>query len=137
MKKLSFVIIAAALLVLSGCKQETKEKTEATVIDVTLSDAEKAGGVLTPEILWKYGRIGSIVLSPDGTTVLYTVTNYDLPTEARTTNIYSVPSSGGTPVQLTTEGGSGPQWIEKGSGIAYMAAGKIMTMKPDGSGKKR
>ncbi len=80
-----------------------KEKPEATVINVSLTDTEKAGGILTPEILWKYGRIGSIVLSPDGKTVLYTVTNYDLPTEARTTNIYSIPSSGGTPVQLTTD----------------------------------
>ena len=136
MKKLSFVIIAVALLILSSCKQETKEKTEATVIDVTLSETEKAGGILTPEILWKYGRIGSIVLSPDGKTVLYTVTNYDLLTEARTTNIYSIPSSGGTPLQLTTTGGSGPQWIDNGSRIAYLTGGKIMTMKPDGSEKK-
>ncbi|MDZ7635384.1 MAG: hypothetical protein U5L72_13535 [Bacteroidales bacterium] len=67
------------------------------MIDVSLTDAEKAGGVLTPEILWKYGRIGSIVLSPDGATVLYTVTHYDLATEVRTANIYSVSSSGGTP----------------------------------------
>jgi dipeptidyl aminopeptidase/acylaminoacyl peptidase len=136
MKKLSFVIIALTFLALNACKQETKEKTEATVIDVSLSDTEKAGGMLTPEILWKYGRIGSIVLSPDGKTVLYTVTNYDLPTEARTTNIYSIPSSGGTPVQLTTTGGSGPQWIDNGSKIACLTGGKVMIMKPDGSDKK-
>ncbi len=136
MKKLSFLIIAVTVMVVNGCNQQTKEQPEATVINVSLTDTEKAGGILTPEILWKYGRIGSIVLSPDGKTVLYTVTNYDLPTEARTTNIYSIPSSGGTPVQLTTTGGSGPQWIDKGSAIAYTAAGKIMTMKPDGSAKK-
>ena len=34
MKKLSFVIIAVALLVLNGCKQEPKEQPEATVINV-------------------------------------------------------------------------------------------------------
>ena len=136
MKKLSFLIITVTALVLNGCKQQPKEQPEATVINVSLTDTEKAGGILTPEILWKYGRIGSIVLSPDGKTVLYTVTNYDLPTEARTTNIYSIPSSGGTPVQLTTTGGSGPQWIDNGSKIAYLTAGKIMTMKPDGSEKK-
>ncbi len=136
MKKLSFLIIAVTVLFLNGCKQETKEKTEAQVINVALTDTEKAGGVLTPEILWKYGRIGTITLSPDGSTVLYTVTTYDLPTEARSTNIYSVPSAGGTPVQLTTDGGSGPQWIDKGARIAFLAGGKIMTMKPDGSEKQ-
>jgi hypothetical protein len=87
MKKLTLLLIAVTGLALNGCKQQAKEQPEATVIDVSLTDTEKSGGVLTPEILWKYGRIGSIVLSPDGKTVLYTVTHYDLPTEARTTNI--------------------------------------------------
>jgi len=136
MKKLALIFIVTAVAVLSGCTKDPKKSPEATVIDVSLTDAEKAGGVLTPEILWKYGRIGSIVLSPDGSTVLYTVTHYDLPTEARTTNIYSIASSGGTPVQLTTDGGSGPQWIDNGSAIAYLAGAKIMTMKPDGTAKK-
>ena len=95
MKKLSIITIALLLATLGACKTEKTDKTEVKVIDVTLTDAEKAGGVLTPEILWKYGRIGSVVLSPDGSTVLYTVTNYDLPTEARTTCIFSVPAAGG------------------------------------------
>ncbi|MRR18715.1 S9 family peptidase [bacterium] len=136
MKKLIFLFVVIALTGLNACKSDKKTESGATAIDVSLTDAEKAGGVLTPEILWKYGRIGSIVLSPDGSTVLYTVTHYDLATEARTTNIYSIASAGGTPVQLTADGGSGPQWIENGSAIAYLAGGKIMTMKPDGTAKK-
>ena len=136
MKNLTIISVALILFCLGACKSEKKEKAVAEAINVSLTDAEKAGGVLTPEILWKYGRIGSIVLSPDGSTVLYTVTHYDLATEARTTNIYSIASAGGTPVQLTTDGGSGPQWIDNGSVIAYLEGGKIMTMKPDGTAKK-
>jgi dipeptidyl aminopeptidase/acylaminoacyl peptidase len=136
MKKIAIFSIALLLVCMGACKTEKRDKGVAPAIDVSLTDAEKAGGVLTPEILWKYGRIGSIVLSPDGATVLYTVTHYDLPTEARTTNIWSVPASGGSPVQLTTDGGSGPQWIDGGSAIAYLAGGTIMTMKPDGTAKK-
>ncbi|MCU0378630.1 MAG: S9 family peptidase [Bacteroidales bacterium] len=136
MKRLPILVIAFLVLGLNSCKTEPKEVPQASVINVSLTEEEKAGGVLTPEILWKYGRIGSIVLSPDGATVLYTVTYYDLPTEARTTNIYSMPSSGGTTLQLTTEGGAGPQWIENGAKIAFLAGGKIMTMNPDGSEKK-
>ncbi len=136
MKKLAILSIALLLACLGACKNEKTEKTVAEVINVSLTEAEKAGGVLTPEILWKYGRIGSIVLSLDGATVLYTVTHYDLATETRMTNIYSIASTGGTPVQLTTDGGSGPQWIDNGSAIAYLAGGKIMTMKPDGTAKK-
>ena len=61
---------------------------------------------MTPEIMWKFGRLGTFTLSPDGANVLYTVTDIDLQSEARRTNIYKLPASGGNPVQLTTEGGS-------------------------------
>lgn len=136
MKKLIFLSVVIVLTGLNSCSPDQKASSETTAIDVSLTVAEKAGGVLTPEILWKYGRIGSIALSPDGSTVLYTVTHYDLATEARTTNIYSIASAGGDPVQLTTDGGSGPQWIDNGAAIAYIAGGKVMTMKPDGTAKK-
>ena len=33
---------------------------------------------LTPELLWSMGRIGSTVLSPDKTNILYTVTTYNI-----------------------------------------------------------
>ena len=134
MKKLSIILITLAVLFTAACKKT--EKPAVSTIDVSLTETEKAGGVLTPEILWKYGRLGSIALSPDGATVLYTVTHYDLATEARTTNIYSVPSGGGTAVQLTTAGGSGPQWIDNGAKIAYLEGGKVMTMNADGTGRK-
>ncbi len=86
---LTFAVITV-LLAFYSCKPKQPETPVSTAIDVNLTAEEKAGGVLTPEILWKYGRIGTITLSPDGATVLYTVTNYDLPTEARTTNIFSI-----------------------------------------------
>jgi len=136
MRKISVIIFAFALVCLGACKTEKTDKTVVTAIDVSLTDAEKAGGVLTPEILWKYGRIGSVALSPDGSTVLYTVTNYDLPTEARTTCIFAVPAAGGNAVNLTPEGGSGPQWIENGAKIAYISGSKVMVMNADGTAKK-
>lgn len=115
-----------------ACKPKQAEVPAPQVIDVSLTDAEKAGGVLTPEILWKYGRMSGINLSPDGSTVLYCVTYYDLITEARTTNIYSVPAAGGNPRQLTSTGGSSPQWIDNGNKIAFVNDEKLFTMNPDG-----
>jgi dipeptidyl aminopeptidase/acylaminoacyl peptidase len=37
-----------------------------------------AGQRMTPEILWKLGRLGEVAVSPDGKQVAYTVTHYDL-----------------------------------------------------------
>jgi len=132
-------IVAGTVIILFwsflSCSRTEPEINEASnaPINNDLTEAEKEGAILTPEILWKFGRLGSFVLSPDGKTILYTVTRYDLPTEARETNIFSVTVSGGEPVQLTTDGGSSPQWIDNGNTVAFVKGGKLMTMKPDGS----
>jgi dipeptidyl aminopeptidase/acylaminoacyl peptidase len=91
---------------------------------------------MTPEIMWKFGRLGSFSLSPDGSTALYTVTDIDLQTEARRTNIFKIATSSASPVQLTTDGGSSPQWINDGKSIAFANNGKLFMMNPDGSGVK-
>lgn len=134
MKRFSFILILSLLTLAYSCRVE--EKGTVVVFDNQLTEAEKEAGIISPEILWKFGRLGSIALSPDGTSVLYTVTEYDLPSEARMTNIYSVPAEGGDPVQLTTSGGNSPSWFGNGSMIAFSSGGNLWTMKPDGAGKE-
>ena len=45
-------------------------------------------------------------------------------------------SDGGDPVQLTTDGGSSPQWFNNGKSIAFVNKGKLCTMNADGSEQK-
>jgi dipeptidyl aminopeptidase/acylaminoacyl peptidase len=101
-----------------------------------LTAEEKSGGVMTPEIMWKFGRLGTFTLSPDGATLLYTVTDIDLKTEAKRTNLFKIPSSGGDPVQLTSDGASSPQWFNNGKSIAFVNKGVLHTMNNDGSNLK-
>ena len=124
-----------AIIMLSvSCNQKTQEVKESeTLFTNQLTEEEKTGGVMTPEIMWKFGRLGSFALSPDGSAVVYTVTYIDLQTEARITNIYKVPVSGGEPVQITTSGGSSPQWFDNGRKIAYLSGSDLYTMNADGS----
>jgi dipeptidyl aminopeptidase/acylaminoacyl peptidase len=138
MRKHSFLFVLLAIILTSGCKQKRLSGPDLTNPEViSLTEEEKAGGVMTPEILWKFGRLGSIELSPDGRSVLYTVTYIDLQTESRRTNIFKIPSSGGEPMQLTTEGGKSPQWIKGGKLIAFIDNnGKLCTMSADGSDRK-
>jgi len=91
---------------------------------------------LTPEILWKFRRLGSFTLSPDGSTVLYTATDINLQAETRRTNIFKLPVTGGDPVQLTNDGGSSPQWFDNGNSIAFVKDETLFTMDVDGSRKK-
>ncbi|MEZ4999662.1 MAG: hypothetical protein R2727_02960 [Bacteroidales bacterium] len=134
MKRYTSVIILLLLVISYSCK--VAEKEAPVTINNQLTDAEKEAGLMSPEILWKFGRVGSIALSPDGTTVLYTVTRYDLKTEARETNIFSVPAACGEVKQLTTGGGSSPAWFNNGTMIAFTKGGSLFTMKPDGTGAR-
>jgi dipeptidyl aminopeptidase/acylaminoacyl peptidase len=134
MKKLYLLSIITLFLTLTACNQTvTKSNEPIPQFNNTLTDSEKAGGVMTPEIMWKFGRLGSMVISPDGKSVIYTVTQYDLPTEAKRTNLFIIPSAGGDPLQLTTEGAASPQWFDNGNKIAFVRNGSLWTMKADGT----
>ena len=139
MKRYHALIVLLLLLLSSACQQQQKSDTEQPVpqFNNELTADEKAGGVLTPEILWKFRRLGSFVLSPDGSSVLYTVTDIDLETEDRRTNIYKIAADGGESTQLTTDGGYSPQWYNNGESVAYINNdGELLTMNPDGSDKQ-
>jgi len=137
MKRYLIPIAFVAILCSVSCKQKaTISQEPAPRFNNQLTEEEKAGGILTPEIMWKFGRLGSFSLSPDGSQVVYTVTEYDLQTETRRTNIFRIPASGGEPVQLTTDGGSSPQWFNNGATIAFVREGSLMIMNADGSEKQ-
>jgi dipeptidyl aminopeptidase/acylaminoacyl peptidase len=138
MKRYLLPVILSVFLLPSSCTVKTPEATvqQPPQFNNQLTTEEKAGGVMTPEMMWKFERLGSFALSPDGSTVLFTITDIDLQSEARRTNIYTISASGGEAIQITTEGGSSPQWFNNGKSIAYTDKGLLYTMNADGSDKK-
>jgi dipeptidyl aminopeptidase/acylaminoacyl peptidase len=132
-----FPVFLLTILLSVSCKQKVPVAKETVPkIDNQLTSEEKAGGVMTPEIMWKFGRLGSFALSPDGSAVLYSVTNIDLQSEARITNIFRLATSGGNPVQLTIDGGTSPHWFNNGKSIAFVNKGNLCSMNADGSDQK-
>lgn len=137
MKKELLLLVFIILLTAASCKQKAPATSDQqNQYRVQLTDQEKAGGVMTPEIMWKFSRLGSFTLSPDGSSVLYTHTQRDLQTEASRTNIFKVSSAGGESAQLTTDGGSSPQWIAGGKMIIFVKKGSLFTMNADGTDQK-
>jgi dipeptidyl aminopeptidase/acylaminoacyl peptidase len=137
MKNNLILITILVVLLSASCKQkEAPKQTVQNQFSVLLSDSEKKGGLMTPEIMWKFSRLGTFTLSPDGSSVLYTHTQIDLQSEARRTNIFKVSASGGESVQLTEDGGSSPQWISDGKMVAFVRKGSLWTMNSDGTDQK-
>ena len=56
---------------------------------------------MTPEVLWSFGRLSEVALSPDGSTVVYGVTYTNISENKSYTDLYTVPAKGGEVKQIT------------------------------------
>lgn len=99
---------------------------------------------LTSELLWSMGRIGSTVLSPDKTNILYTVTTYNISENRGYSAIYILNSETKETKKLTvntSKSESDANFIENGRKIVFLCAddngtSQLWMMNTDGSNRK-
>ncbi len=88
---------------------------------------------MTPETLWKLGRLASQDITPDGKTLLFGVTQYDMAQNKSETDFYTVPVFGGQVTQITNEPGSKTILkIAPNGRVTYLFEGRIWQMGLDG-----
>jgi dipeptidyl aminopeptidase/acylaminoacyl peptidase len=68
-----------------------------------LTAQEIADKRLTPELLWKFGRVGEFKVSPDGKDVIYTVSRYSVKENKGRSTIWRIPEKVGDPICLTAD----------------------------------
>lgn len=140
MKRSTTLLLAGAVAALTvACGDGAGKKADPMKIDNSLTEAEKSAGILTPEVMWKMGRVGGSTVSPDGKTVLYTVSYYSMKDDKSSTHIWSVPTEDGEAVQITDGAGkeASIQWSADGSRIYFLSTrsgdAQLWSAKPDGS----
>ena len=62
--------------------------------------SQPARGVMTPELLWKLGRVSGLGISKDGKYVLYSVSTPDIETNKSNRKSYMIPVTGGTATEI-------------------------------------
>ena len=130
--------ISLAVLLLFSC---TKKETVSTSKNYLPETPQLTSDIMTPEVLWSFGRMGEPQVSLDGKTVLYTVTYYNLEENKSYRDIYSIPVAGGEHENLTNSPGNefNVVWRPDGKKIGYLSAEsgtvQLWEMNPDGSGK--
>jgi dipeptidyl aminopeptidase/acylaminoacyl peptidase len=94
---------------------------------------------MTPELLWKLGRVSPDAVSPDGRSILYGITRYDVAQNKGNRELFFQPLNNGVPVRITnTEGSeSDATFLFNGSTIGYALGGQYYLMNTDGTNIRR
>ncbi len=143
LKKAFFFMLM--ILVFASCtNQNTASDKECKKLDdmplIGKHDLKLTSDIISPEVLWAFGRLGDIQLSPSSKKVLYGVSYYDVPQNKSNRELFLMNIDGSDKKQLTkTAGGEyNAVWLDEET-IAYLSAEsgsmQVWTMKTDGSMK--
>lgn len=70
------------------------------LVAIIMFSGLSAQEVMTPELLWKLGRVGALGMTKDGQSVIYSVSTFDAEKNVSKTKQYIVPIDGGEPVEI-------------------------------------
>lgn len=95
--------------------------------------------IMTPEVLWSFGRISNPAISLDGSKAVYGVTYFNKEEDRSYTDLYVMNLADGKITQITNTdyNESDANWTPDGKRISYLAKGQLWEMNPDGSGAKQ
>lgn len=96
-------------------------------------------GLMTPEVLWSFGRIAGVNVSPNGSKVLYSVSYYSIPENKSNSEIFVLNANGTNKKQITETATRevAAKWMNDNEHIAFLASEsgsmQLWKMKADGS----
>lgn len=134
MKFKSILLFAIVLMLFASCAK--KEQPKESVIGP--KDLKIDNGILTPEILWSFGRLGEMAVSPDGNKIVYSVTWYSVEQNSSNSDLFIMNIDGSDKKQLTSTSAHeyNPAWVDD-SKIAFLSTAgetaQIWTISVDGS----
>ena len=132
--------MAIAAVGLGACDDK---RPQPLTIDNALTADEIAAGRLTPEVMWKMSRAGSSSLSPDGKTLLYAQTDYNMAENRGVTTIWVQDMASGAVTRLTdtASNNADPKWSADGQKVYFLSdrsgSVQVWEMSPAGSSPKQ
>lgn len=137
---MKFKTTLMAIAVIAGsCVSNDKE--EATIIGKQQPKIEN--GLMTPEVLWSFGRVAGTQVSPDGKRVLFSVSYYSIPENKSNSELFVMNSDGSDKKQITKTATreASAQWMKDGEHIAFLSSEtgtmQLWIMKSDGSDRRQ
>lgn len=125
MKKYLFLSLFQALF---SCTRTESIQSGSYVPDAPLLTSD----LMTPEVLWSFGRLADPKVSPDGKSVLYSVTFFNIEENKSYSDIYTVSTAGGEARRLTNSAHkeSNAIWQPDGRKIGFLSAASGSAQTP-------
>jgi len=139
MRKATLFLLAILFAGMYSCKPAEKKAEESALIEKPA--IELKSDLMTPEVLWSFGRLSEPELSPDKKTILYGVTYYDIAQNKGNRELYTIGADGQNFKRVTTTKFSEYQamWSPDGKKIIFMSAEsgamQVWKMDPDGNNR--
>jgi dipeptidyl aminopeptidase/acylaminoacyl peptidase len=124
MKKVSLFVVFSIIIFFSCKNDKSSEVSKKTVSTFdSLANQPINETVFTPELLWKFGRVGEFDLSPDGKKIVYSVTRYSIVANKGYSDLFIVDINGNNLFHLTTFEGNeyNPRWKPDGKKIGFIS----------------
>ncbi len=136
MKKIQLLAGIFFIFTLFSCNSE---KTQYTEIGNPVDEIQISSEIMTPEVLWSFGRLSGVEISPDNTNIVFGVSFYSMEKNRGNREIFILPVEGGKAQNITnTESGEySAQWRPNGKKIGFLSAEdgglQLWEMNPDGT----
>lgn len=127
-------------VILSSCQHETQTNVPGSYVPESV---RLASDVMTPEVLWSFGRLGEATVSPDGRLTAYTVTYFQIEEDKPYRDIYLFDHDKNETMRITDtpENEFNIQWRPDGKKIGYLSSKsgsvQVWEMNPDGTGNQQ
>ena len=134
----SLVVLMAPLMFFVSCKNDPAAKEEI----IGPSKPIVTDGILTPEVLWSFGRLGEFAVSPDNKSIAYTVTWYSVDKNKGNSELFIMNADGTEKKRLTFSNAHefNPQWVDDNT-LAFLSTeggvSQIWIISKDGENLKK
>ncbi len=137
MKTLLKTSIMAIAVLATSCAP----KEEAKIIGK--QNPKIVNGRMTPEVLWAFGRVAGVQVSPDEKKILYSVSYYSVEENKGNSELFVMNIDGTDKKQITHTGTreAAAKWMKDGSHIAFLSSEtgsmQLWIMNADGTDRKQ
>jgi len=143
MKNLAILVLYGLLTGCISCSRGEKKQLKEDAPIIEQQKQILKSNIMSPEVLWRFGRVSEAEVSPDQKKVLYGVTFYDISQNKGNRELYIMNIDGSDPKKLTNSKFSEYQatWRPNGKKIDFLSTEtgsmQLWEMDPDGSNRKQ